>query len=158
MKEQDITNKAAEIIMQRITAMLALDAKEFILFLDEPGLGQTGLDFREIWTPFFESFSAIWGVHCCDNMDWDKVFESGVKIVSFDASQFDLTRYPKYGSFRQNGGRIAWGVQRREDVKDFRPGDLLTLPCGMSPKFYTVQDCPKELRRLREIAGSICQV
>ena len=155
-EKEKIINTALEIIVQHITAVLdGLDAKEVILFLDEPGLGQAGFDFKELWTPIFESFPVISGVHCCDNMDWDKMFDSGIQIVSFDASQYDLTRYPKYEHFRQRGGRIAWGIREKEDVKDFRPGDLMTLPCGMGTKLYTLDDCPKALEKLNRIAKEV---
>lgn len=150
--------EAIEIILQHVTAILdSLNAREIILFLDEPALGTVGFNFNELWAPIFASFSVISGVHCCGTMDWDKMFESGISIISFDASQFDITRYPKYEQFRQGGGRIAWGVQNKEDVKDFRHGDLLTLPCGMGTKLYTVEDCPKELAKLRRIAAALTE-
>lgn len=148
--EQD---EAIEIILQHVTVILdGLNAGEIILFLDEPALGQAGFDFKELWTPIFEIFPVISGVHCCGNMDWDRLFEARIEIVSFDASQFDITQYPKYEDFRNNGGRVAWGVQKKEDVKDFQQGDLLTLPCGMGTKLYTVKDCRKELKKLKTIA------
>lgn len=149
-------NMAMVIILEHITAILdGLNAKEIFLFLDEPSLGNVGFDFKELWMPIFESFPVIPGVHCCDNMDWDKMFESGIKIVSFDASKFDLTKYPKYQNFRDRDGRIAWGVKKFGDVKDFRAGDLLTLPCGMGTNLYTVKDCPKELKKLKAIVKKI---
>lgn len=145
--------KAIEIILEHITAILdGLKAKEIILFLDEPALGHTGFNFKELWSPIFESFPVISGVHCCGNMDWDKLFDSGVKIVSFDASQYDLTAYPKYGDFRDRGGRIAWGVKEFDNVKDFRQGDLLTLPCGMGTRLYKPEDCLQKLKKLKTIA------
>ena len=111
--------------------LTGLKAEKVILFLDEPALGQAGFDFEELWEPLLKSFNTIGGVHCCGNMDWDRLFKSDlIDIISFDASQFDITKYPHY----RNGKKIAWGIQKKEDVKDFQPGDLLTLPCGMGTK------------------------
>lgn len=141
-------------ICEHISAIIAgLDAKEIILFLDEPSLGQVGFDFEELWTPIFETFEAIPGVHTCGNMDWDRLFKSEIEIISFDASRFDITQYPGY----RRDKRIAWGVKTMEDVKDFREGDLLTLPCGMSPGMYSVADCEIELKKLEQIASKIMQ-
>lgn len=141
---------AVQRISEHIAKILAdLKAEKVILFLDEPALGQSGLDFEELWLPIFNSFNAIPGVHCCGNMDWDKLFQSSlIEIISFDASQFDITKYPHY----RNGKRIAWGVKALADVKDFQPGDLLTLPCGMGTKLYSVKDCQKEFKKLKTIA------
>jgi hypothetical protein len=122
-----------------------------ILFLDEPALGQAGFDYRQLWSALFESFDVTPGVHVCGNMNWDELFRSGIEIISFDASKYDITKYPAY----RNGKRIAWGVQNQEDVKDFRPGDLLTLPCGMGPKFYSPGDCDASLRTLLTIAANV---
>ena len=151
--KEKIIDKATEIILAHIGAILdGLNAKETILFFDEPALGQTGLDFEQLWLPFFSSFEVTPGVHCCGNMDWDKLFKSElIKIISLDASQFDITNYPYY----RNGKRIAWGVKELSDVKDFQPGDLLTLPCGMGTKLYTVSDCQKELKKLKAIAKKL---
>ena len=136
---------------QHIEAMLdGLNVENIILFLDEPALGQAGFDYQQMWLPLFESFDVTPGVHVCGNMNWDELFQSQVEIISFDASQYDITKYPAY----RNGKRIAWGIQTREDVKDFREGDLLTLPCGMGPKFYSTDDCDVWLASLREIANS----
>lgn len=141
-------------ICGHITAIIAgLDAKEIILFLDEPSLGQVGFNFEELWTPIFETFEAIPGVHTCGNMDWDRLFKSEIEIISFDASKFDITQYPDY----RRGKRIAWGIKTMEDVKDFREGDLLTLPCGMSPAIYSASDCEIELNKLEQIARKIMQ-
>lgn len=133
-----------------------LKASQVILFLDEPALGQAGFHFERLWALIFESFRVTPGVHCCGNMDWDILFESKlIEIISFDASQYDLTRYPKYKDFREKGGKIAWGVQKKEDVKDFRQGDLITLPCGIGTKLYAVKDCKRELKKLIKIAEQI---
>jgi hypothetical protein len=135
---------------QHIDALLSgLSADNIILFLDEPALGHAGFDYQQLWSPLFESFEVISGVHVCGNMNWDELFASEIDIISFDASKYDVTRYPGY----RNGKRIAWGVETREDVKDFQEGDLLTLPCGMGPKFYNTDDCEKNLDNLLEISS-----
>ncbi len=80
-------------------------------------------------------------------MDWDKLFKSNLEIISFDATSYDLTKYPNYRS----GKRIAWGVNSLEDVRDFQDGDLITLPCGMSPGQYSVSDADSVLLKLNSI-------
>lgn len=135
---------------QHIEAVLdGLNVNNTILFLDEPALGQAGFDYKQMWAPLFESFNVIPGVHVCGNMNWDELFDSDLKIISFDASQYDITRYPGY----RNGKRIAWGVKTRGDVKNFQDGDLLTLPCGMGPKIFSTDDCEICLENLMEISN-----
>jgi hypothetical protein len=137
---------------QHIEAVLdGLNAGEIILFLDEPALGQAGFDYKQLWSPLFESFNVTPGVHVCGNMNWDELFNSQVEIISFDASQYDVTKYPAY----RNGKRIAWGIKTRENVRDFQKGDLLTLPCGMGPKLYSTDDCEVCLGSLLEIAKDL---
>lgn len=144
--EQD---QAVSLACQHIDAVLSgLQAANIILFLDEPALGQAGFDYQQLWSALFQSFDVTPGVHVCGNMNWDDMFASEIEIISFDASQFDLTRYPGYRS----GKRIAWGSERAEDVRDFQAGDLLTLPCGMGPKFFTPEDCEGALQKLSQIA------
>ncbi|MHC4509204.1 MAG: uroporphyrinogen decarboxylase/cobalamine-independent methonine synthase family protein [Planctomycetota bacterium] len=140
---------------QHIEALLdGLSAGATILFLDEPALGQAGFDYHRLWTPLFESFDVTPGVHVCGNMNWDELFNSQVEIISFDASQYDITKYPAY----RNGKRIAWGIETRENVRDFQRGDLLTLPCGMGPKFYSTDDCDVCLGKLRQVADDVSAV
>ena len=137
---------------QHIDAIInGLNVNEIILFLDEPALGQAGFDYHQLWSALFESFDITPGVHVCGNMNWDDLFNSEVEIISFDASQYDITKYPGY----RNNKKIAWGIKTKEDVKDFQEGDLLTLPCGMGPKFYNVDDCEVNLSNLLEISGSL---
>ncbi|MBN2120499.1 MAG: hypothetical protein JW734_05550 [Candidatus Omnitrophica bacterium] len=128
-----------------------LKAREIILFLDEPALGHTGIDYRELWQILFSNFKVTSGVHTCGNMDWDELFLSSIQIISFDASQFDLTRYSKYRSNK----RIAWGIKGIEDVKDFKEGDLLTLPCGMGTPLYSPKDCSKALETLIDVRSAL---
>lgn len=142
-------DEAISRIYEHIQAILdGLSSQEVILFLDEPALGYSGVNFKELWEVIFSNFKVTPGVHICGNMDWDEVFSSPVEIISFDASKYDITKYSKYRS----GKRIAWGIEKSQDVKDFKPGDLLTLPCGMGTSFYKVEDCPRYLEMLRGIA------
>ncbi|UCE49919.1 MAG: hypothetical protein JSW47_07140 [Phycisphaerales bacterium] len=142
-------DQAVSSACQHIDAILqGLEADNIILFLDEPALGQAGFDYRQLWSALFQSFDVTPGVHVCGNMNWDDMFASEIDIISFDASQFDVTRYPGYRS----GKRIAWGAEEGEDVKDFQEGDLLTLPCGMGPKFFSTDDCEKLLSKLSAIS------
>lgn len=137
---------------QHIEAVFdGLNAGTIILFLDEPALGQAGFDYHRLWAPLFESFAVTPGVHVCGNMNWDELFNSQVEIISFDASQYDVTIYPAY----RNGKRIAWGIQNRDDVRDFQKGDLLTLPCGMGPKLYSTDDCEVCLGKLLKVASEV---
>ena len=137
---------------QHIDALInGLNVGSIILFLDEPALGQAGFDYKRLWSPLFESFDTTSGVHICGNMNWDELFNSDIDIISFDASQYDITKYPGY----RNGKRIAWGIKNRDHVKDFQQGDLLTLPCGMGPKMYSTDDCELYLKKLWEISGSL---
>jgi len=142
-------DNAVALACQHIDAVLdGLKAENVILFLDEPALGQAGFDYQQLWSALFQSFDVTPGVHVCGNMNWDDMFASEIDIISFDASKYDITRYPGY----RNGKRIAWGVEKSEDVRDFQEGDLLTLPCGMGPKFYSTDDCETALNKLSEIS------
>jgi len=125
-----------------------LKAKEIILFLDEPSLGYVGFDYQRLWEPIFESFPVICGVHVCGNMQWDQLFNAKIDIISFDASKYDITKYYK----ERKGKRIAWGIQSPEDIKDWQQGDLITPPCGMGSKAFTIKDCETKLEQLAEIA------
>lgn len=146
--EDDAVSK----ICEHITVLMdGLEAKETILFLDEPALGQVGFDYKKIWDALFSSFEVISGVHTCGNMNWDDMLDSNIQIISFDASQFDITKYPKYRS----GKKIAWGVDKKEDVRDFQEGDLITLPCGMGSPVYRPEDCKKNLEKLCRIKNDI---
>ena len=124
-------------IYRHVEAILeGLRAEEIILFLDEPALGQVGFDYEELWAPIFSDFPVVPGVHVCGNMQWDLLFRSElIEIISFDASRYDITRYYPRGE-----KRIAWGITDPAQIRDFRPGDLITPPCGLSPKFYEKED------------------
>jgi len=149
--------EAIERIYNHISAVMKeLKAEKIILFLDEPALGQAGFNYKRMWNDLFSSINTdnvrvISGIHICGNMDWDLMFDSEIKIISFDASQFDLTKYSKYRSEKI----ISWGVKKAEDVRDFKEGDLLTLPCGMGSPLYKPEDCAKYLKNLENIAEEI---
>lgn len=146
------SDEAVSRAYNHVTAIMdGLQAEEVILYLDEPALGHSGINYKDLWEALFSSFNVTRGVHVCGNMDWDLLFDSSIQIISFDASQFDITKYSKYRS----GKRISWGGEKREDVKDFKEGDLLTLPCGMGTPVYRPEDCEKNLRKLQDIAKEI---
>ncbi len=133
------------------TILEGLRAEEIILFLDEPALGQAGFEFEELWRAIFSDFPVIPGVHVCGNMQWDLLFKSDViEIISFDASRYDITLY-----YPRHGKRIAWGITDPGQVKDFRPGDLITPPCGLSPKFYSEDDMERVFATLRAAAEGL---
>jgi len=137
--------------LEHITRIMdGLRAEKTILFLDEPALGQVGFDYKKMWDALFASFNVITGIHTCGNMNWDEMFDSNIEIISFDASKYDITKYSKY----RNGKKIAWGAEKTGDIKDFREGDLITLPCGMGSLLYGVEDCDKSLKKLKEIASN----
>ncbi|HII15409.1 MAG TPA: hypothetical protein HA362_03780 [Nanoarchaeota archaeon] len=143
-----------------------LNAKEIILFLDEPALGQSGVNYESIWNEIFFYFNAgkgiqfLRGIHVCNITDFDRLFMAGIDIISFDASLYDITLYDKYHDFRQKGGRIAWGISKPEDIRDFKAGDLITMPCGLggmnreTGKPYTEDECESALEMLVKAAAS----
>lgn len=134
--------------------MDGLKAKEVILFLDEPALGNAGFEYKPLWDPIFKAFDVTSGIHVCGGMDWDRLLDSDIEIISFDASRTDITIYPKYAEQRDKK-RIAWGIEKKEDIKDFKKGDLITLPCGIGSPIYKVEDCDKKLETLLRIAEEI---
>ena len=142
-------------IYRHIEAILDdLQAEEILLFLDEPALGYTGVDFQRLWTPLFESFPVVRGVHVCGNMQWDLLFDAEIDIISFDASKHDITRYYT----QRNERRISWGIERVEDVADYRPGDLITPPCGMPHHAYSEDQAEQRLSLLRDVAAKLHEV
>lgn len=139
-------------VYHHIEAILdGLQADEIILFLDEPALGYIGFDFVRLWEPIFESFSVTRGVHTCGNMQWDQMFAAPIDIISFDASQYDISKYYE----DRHGKRIAWGITDVEQVTNFRPGDLVTGPCGLSHLTHTEPDAHERLAMLRRTAETL---
>jgi len=136
-------------VYRHVEAILdSLHADEIILFLDEPALGYVGFDFVRLWEPIFESFPVIRGVHTCGNMQWDQMFSAPIDIISFDASQYDISKYYE----TRNGKRIAWGITNVDQVIDYEPGDLITGPCGLPHLTHSEADAHKRLAMLRQAA------
>jgi len=139
--------------------LYGLNAKETIVFFDEPVLGQAGFNYEEIWGKIFNKFNVIKGVHVCGLTDFDRLFKADIDIISFDASHYDLTIYDKYLDFRQKGGRIAWGISNADDITDFHKGDLITMPCGLggmnikTGKPYTEEECENALEMMVKARG-----
>ncbi|OGI16061.1 hypothetical protein A3K63_02200 [Candidatus Micrarchaeota archaeon RBG_16_49_10] len=147
--------------LDHITAILdGLYPEQVILVLDEPALGNFGGDYKSMWSAMFAAARAmrpqiIPGIHTCGNMDWDQLLlNPGIEVISHDASKNDIIKASTvYRQGRQNGKRIAWGITIPSDVKDFRQGDLLTLPCGMGS--YDPQSCEGYLTMLTAAAEQL---
>ncbi len=140
-------------IYNHIEAILdGLVADEILLFLDEPGLCCVGFDYERLWSPLFESFPVVRGVHLCCNMQWDHLFAAPIDIISFDASAYDITKY--YDASRRET-RIAWGIEQLADAADFQPGDLITLPCGMPHMTFTEEQAEERFAILRGAAANL---
>jgi len=139
-------------VYRHVEAILdGLRADEVILFFDEPALGYVGFDYERLWTPLFESFPVVRGVHVCGNMQWDHLLDAPIDIVSFDASRYDITRY-----YEDRGETaIAWGIERIEDVVDFAVGDLITGPCGMPHNAFSETDAERRLETLVAAAARV---
>ncbi len=95
-----------------------------IVFLDEPVMEVFGSAYSsltrervlDLWRPSVEAAEAegaLLGIHCCGNTDWGLLFESGARIVNFDAYHFldRMLLYPEQAAgFLERGGAIAWGI------------------------------------------------
>jgi len=156
-----------------------IDTETLILFSDEPSLYTMGNDFKlkECYDEWLENIGKIEeltgktiipSIHSCGDITermeqrrFDHLFQSDIEIINVDAATYDITTYPLYDEFRDDGGHIAWGVNfgdgdkphlfvpeqekrienAKAQIKDFRDGDLITPDCGMPPKYYTSRDC-----------------
>ena len=136
---------AVQAVYAHIEAVLSGLEGRVILFLDEPGLGYTGIDYEPLWAALFGAFDVEPGIHVCGNADWDRLFDSAVTYVSHDAAAHDITRWPRYRA----GKRIAWGVESQADVRDPQDGDLVTAPCGMGT--WERLGPPAHLRLIRSL-------
>lgn len=174
--------EAIEKIVDHIFSLrMKLHVKEAICILDEPLLETASFDYqargwskaryekmnfipvdcKKVWEILFEKLfkysylkNMTWGIHVCSNVDWNLLFGlDAIKIISFDASKYGQKLVQSNGY--RNGKRIAWGITKQEDILDFREGDLITLPCGMSPYKYKEEDCKPELKKLKRIARKL---
>lgn len=140
-----------------------VNAQQTILFLDEPGLEFSEVSMaQKLWQEIFRDYHATSGIHNCGPVPFDAMFRSSVvEIISFDASRYK--EQAAQALPRRNGKRIAWGVRSIDDVLDFKPGDLITPPCGLSykdvpgslPIPYTAQECEVVYDNLMTIAQEL---
>lgn len=145
LSEDEATLKIIDHISRNIKY---INAKKIILFLDEPVLGHSGLPFERMWENVFEEFDVIRGIHTCGNMLWDKLLAAPIEILNFDASRYDVTKY-----YTNRSKRIAWGVEKLEDIRDWQKDDLITTPCGLSQ--YSTEDAENILENLKNIKNKI---
>lgn len=140
-------DKIVEIIIEYIKVLRkGLITEKEVLFLDEPGMKESLPGFEYAWEAIFSVFqSTIKGVHVCGKSiplpDILKI--KWLDILSFDASVVDITIFPEYQIFRENGGIVAWGVEKESDVKDWQIGDIITPRCGIAPPVHSTLDCEK---------------
>lgn len=176
---------------EHILAMAnAIDTETLILFSDEPSLYKMDFTFElkkhyDEWLGNVRAIeeltgkTIIPGIHSCGDITerkelrrFDYLFQSDIQIINVDAALYDITTYPLYNEFRDNGGQIAWGVNfgdgkkaesfvpdqkkrienAKAQIKDFKEGDLLTPDCGMPPKFYNPRDCWGVLEDILKLA------
>ena len=134
-----------------------------ILFLDEPGLSRADITLAEqLWRTIFNAYDATPGIHNCGEVPFEAMFQSEVvQIVSFDANRY--RPQAEKALSRRNGKKIAWGVKTIDDVLEFRLGDLITPPCGLTTKEvnsgsavpYTPKDCEQVYDNLMDIARKL---
>ena len=151
-------NEAVRGAYEHISSILdGLDVREVILFLDEPVVGvfelteDTKRTYRELWQQILARFNVVSGIHNCGDINKVNLFDTDIDIISFDASRYDIAKNENY----RNGKRIAWGIESKKDIKDFREGDLLTMPCGMGGNNYRISDCEKSLEKLLNISKEL---
>ncbi|MDP1694842.1 MAG: hypothetical protein Q8L34_04860 [Candidatus Woesearchaeota archaeon] len=143
-----------------------LVADEVIVFLDEPALAaEVNLPAEELWSQVFRYIrdpKIKLGVHNCGQGAFDRMFNADIEIVSVDANRYGRQIRPFLE--RRGGKRIAWGIKSIEDVLEFKPGDLITAPCGLTFKeigplgksvFYTVPECEAIYSNLMDIARKL---
>ncbi|MDK2823188.1 MAG: hypothetical protein PWQ67_581 [Clostridia bacterium] len=125
-----------------------------IIFIDEPA-GFTnfyepngGILEQGLWDLIMAARKrgVVIGIHCCNKPDWYKLSRLPVDIISFDASNYQITGKDKNYiiDFLSTGGRIAWGIiptsgaywpeihRRVVNYKDLiKMGGLITASCGL---------------------------
>jgi hypothetical protein len=94
---------------------------EVVVFFDEPYLSVFGSSYVSLsrekvvnsLKAATKELPALVGVHCCGNTDWSLLFDSELKIISFDAYEY-FDRFLLYSSelkdFLERGGILAWGI------------------------------------------------
>jgi hypothetical protein len=142
------------VYLHLLAILEGLQVGRVLVFLDEPALGHVGFRFEDSWREVLShlsEFPIVPAVHTCGPMDWDRLFASDMELISHDAARYDVTRYRRY----RMGKRIAWGITSAGDVRDCQPGDLVTPPCGMHPRSFTVDDAERQLAVLNECARTL---
>ena len=133
------------------TIKTGLHTNETILTLDEPGMKTAPPDFKSRWEEVFDAFDDVKrNVHICgDSAPWSDILViEWLDILNFDASRVDITIFPEYKIFRENGGAIAWGIRKESDVRDWQVGDIITPVCGIAPPVHSSLDCEKAFNLL----------
>lgn len=116
-------------------------AENIIIFIDEPILQAVGssayisvedsetMRLIKEFASFVKSTGALAGLHCCGKADWERIFSTGIDILSFDAFFFfdSFKIYKKeIGKFIHRGGYIAWGfVPTTDNLKELRDEEII---------------------------------
>lgn len=109
-----------------------------IVFIDEPGLGQSPLDALEALLAAIQETGALTGVHCCGATNWAALLNlAPLDVVSFDVAREGRNLAPFAGAFTSRGGTLAFGLDARSAghcLAPFGPqaGLLLTTTCGLA--------------------------
>lgn len=101
-----------------------------VIFVDEPALAAYGTsthialqrhELIEAMTAVVTAIKAAGGLpgaHSCSGMEWPMLFESGYKILSFDAYNYFTSLQvfaPEVATFLEQGGILAWGIVPTSD-------------------------------------------
>jgi hypothetical protein len=96
-----------------------------MIFLDEPFLSGYGSAFTPLsrekviallgaaMEELRARAQAVIGIHCCGNMDWGLLVDSGADVINLDSAGFGehLLLYPaKVKELVERGGAVAWGA------------------------------------------------
>lgn len=166
--------KAVQVASAHISTIVnALDARNIILFLDEPSLETAGYDYakkgmskeeyeamglisvqyRPAWESLVDDLKKnvdysriILGVHTCGNADW----KSLGSLDFLDMISFDASRYANVFDAREFHARkknVAWGIKDYNNISTYIKGDLITPPCGLAN--LESQECEQVLGMLK---------
>lgn len=81
-----------------------------IIFIDEPEFCYE-YNLIKLFSDKLKTKNALTGLHCCKNCDWEKIIDTNVNIISFDAYLYSIEDYAlNFKKFLENGGKIAWGI------------------------------------------------